>query len=279
MAYSLNRRSLLLGAAALAAGLLSLPGVAQAKTKQPKRALLVTVTKGFRHSSIPMSIDVLKKMADRSGAFTLDLAGTDEELQQKITPENLKTLDLIIFDNTTGDLPISDANRTAMMDWLSAGHGVVGMHAATDTYHGWPEYIKMIGGEFQTHPWHQKVTVRVEDRKFPGIEGFIKDPVIANDEIYEFKNYSRDDKDVLLSIDNSSIDASKGDRADGDYASTWAKSYGKGRVFYTSLGHEEAVWNDPRYQDLVLGGIKWATGLAKAKVKPHPAASSSSPSK
>ncbi|MBW3624984.1 MAG: ThuA domain-containing protein, partial [Armatimonadetes bacterium] len=150
--------------------------------------------------------------------------------------------------------------------WLRAGHGFVGMHAATDTFYKWPEFGTMIGGYFDGHPWHEEVTVRVEETNFPGLKSFGQSPAIT-DEIYQFRNWSRDDKRVLLGIDNQSIDVSKGKRADQDYAVAWARQEGRGRVFYTSLGHREQVWNDPRFQEHIIGGIRWAAGLEKAKIK------------
>jgi type 1 glutamine amidotransferase len=91
---------------------------------------------------------------------------------------------------------------------------------------------------------------------------FAEDPEIE-DEIYQFRNWSRNDKHIILSIDTTSIDTSKGRREDKDYAVAWARMEGEGRVFYTSLGHRQQVWKDPRFQEHTLGGIRWALGLAK----------------
>ena len=93
-----------------------------------------------------------------------------------------------------------------------------------------------------------------------------------SDEIYQFRNWDRSKEHVLLSIDPSSIDVSKGKRADKDYAVAWVSRYGKGRVFYTSLGHENAVWQDPRFQEHLTGGIRWALGLVPGSDQPVRAA-------
>jgi type 1 glutamine amidotransferase len=209
----------------------------------------------------------IQKLGQQTGLWDTEFATTEDEVKSKLTADHLKNVDLVIFNNTTGELPLTDEAKKAFLDWIRAGHAFVGMHAATDTFHQWHDYGAMIGGYFDSHPWHQKVTLKVEDPKFPGVKPFISSAEIA-DEIYQFSDWSRDDKHVIMSIDNASIDVTKGKRADNDYAVAWAKMYGKGRVFYTSLGHEEAVWNDPRYQEHITGGIKWALGLAKANVKP-----------
>ena len=264
---SVSRRTLLALAGGALGAILALPAApAAARSAKPKHILIVTHTEGFHHDSIPTAEEVLQQIGHQEGWQT-ELVNTADGVRGAITPEHLKGVDLVIFANTTGELPISDDGKKAFMDWLRAGHGFVGMHAATDTLYQWPDYGKMIGGYFDGHPWVQDVRLNVEDPRFPGARAFAEDPVI-NDEIYQFRNWTRDDKHVIMSIDDASIDTSKGKRADKDYAAAWARREGKGRVFYTSLGHRQEVWRDPRYQALILGGIRWALGLAKADVKP-----------
>ena len=196
------------------------------------------------------------------------------ELQADLTvlsPEKLNALgiDAVIFNSTTGDLPLPD--KQGFIDWIKAGHAFIGIHAATDTFHGFQPYIDMIGGEFDGHPWHQAVTVRVEDPGHPAA-GNYRDKFEVNDEIYQMKNFDRKNLHVILSLDPSNEGRPKagnppntfferGKRPDKDYAVSWVREFGQGRVFYTSLGHEDAVWNDPQFQAHLLGGIKWALGL------------------
>ena len=142
-----------------------------------------------------------------------------------------------------------------------AGNGFVGIHSATDTFYKWPEYGEMIGGYFDEHPWNTQVTMKVEDHGHPSTKHLGAAWTLA-DEIYQFRNYSRSDRHVLLSLDVASVDlTAKGvKRADGDFANAWYKSWGSGRVFYTALGHRPEVWQDPAYQQHVAGGISWAMG-------------------
>jgi len=258
--FSTRRTVLALaGAAVLSALPAAAPSASDTKVSKPKRLLVVTLTKGFHHDSIPVAQRTLGQLAEKLG-WEVDITDTDRDVSQKITPEGLKQIDLIIFANTTGDLPIADENKQTFIEWLRAGHGFVGVHAATDTLYGWEDYGKIIGGYFDGHPWFQKVRLNIEDAKFPGMKSFAEDPEVE-DEIYQFRTWSRKDKHIILSIDNASIDTSKGKRQDKDYAIAWARAEGRGRVFYTSLGHRQEVWKDRRYQEHILGGIRWAMGL------------------
>jgi type 1 glutamine amidotransferase len=119
----------------------------------------------------------------------------------------------------------------------------------------------MIGGYFDAHPWNTQVRMKVEDRRHQSTKHLGEAWSIA-DEIYQFKNYSRADKHVLLSLDVSSVDLKAKDvrRTDGDFANAWHKRWGSGRVFYTALGHRPEVWQDAAFQQHLAGGITWAMG-------------------
>jgi type 1 glutamine amidotransferase len=219
--------------------------------------LVVSHTAGFRHRSIPVGQETLKQLGDQTGLWEVEHAQNAAEVERLITAESLKRFDAVVFLNTTGELPITEEGKAAFLAWLRGGKAFIGMHSATDTFYRWPEFGRLIGGYFDGHPWHQKVTVKVEDRRHPATRHLGGSFEIA-DEIYQFKEWSQDDKHVLLSIDNNSIDVSKGKRADNDYAVAWTREEGGGRVFYTSLGHRDEVWRDPRYQQHLIGGITWA---------------------
>jgi uncharacterized protein len=251
-----GRRALLLALAGGAAGAALTTGPIRAQSAS-KRMLVVTHTAGFRHSSIPVAQETLQELGRRTGLWETELATNAEEVARMITADNLKRFDVVVFANTTGELPISDAGKEAFLAWLRGGKAFVGMHSATDTLYKWPEYGRMIGGYFDGHPWHQKVTVKVEDTQHPATR-HLGSSFEISEEIYQFRDWSRDGKHVLLSIDTGSIDAGKGKRADRDYAVAWVRDEGQGRVFYTSLGHGEDVWRDPRYQQHLVGGIAWA---------------------
>lgn len=264
----------------------------------PKRILLVTVTTGYRHASIPTSTKVIQRLAsDSAGAFEIvahaaqpdvaypkntDAAGSNararfdaavREALAPLAPDRLRAdrIDGVIFAGTTGDLPLPD--RAGFLAWLAEGHAFIGVHSATDTLANHADYRAMIGGVFDGHPWHEEVTLRVEAPDHPAA-GDYRDPFIIKDEIYQFKNWSRDNLTVILALDPSNADRSsgprkhdffsRGKRADQDYALAWVRRHGTGRVFYSALGHGDETWNDARFQVHLRGGILWSLGLAPA---------------
>lgn len=247
--------------AALALGMTALPPAPVAVAAAPKRLLVVTVTKGFRHDCIPVSEEVLAALGQKSGAFTVDFVRTDAEMAEKMTPEGLKRYDGVFFANTTGDLPIPD--RDAFLKWIADGHAFIGAHAATDTYHNYPPYIQMIGGEFKTHGPQVEVECLNEDPKHPANKPFGASFKVF-DEIYQFKSYDRSRFRGLLTLDKHPNNGQP-----GDYPIAWCRREGKGRVFYTALGHRKDVWNAAWYQAHLLGGIRWALGLEKGDDKPQ----------
>ena len=154
------------------------------------------------------------------------------------------------------------------------GKGFLGTHSATDTYYNWPEYGDLIGGYFNEHPWMQvHCVIRTEDKAFPATAHF-PDRFPFYDEIYQFKApYSRDKLRVLMSVDPDSVDLTnpRVHRTDRDFAVTWVHNYGKGRVFYSSLGHRDEVWDLPDIQKMWIEAVKWVTGMTAGDATPRPA--------
>ena len=297
----MNTMNIVLSGRLLLAGVLigaavGLPLGAQAA---PRKVLVVTVTLGFRHSSIPTAEKVLAQLGKESQAFTVEYArvepndaqfkGPDGKpdkakvdaaikaiLAEKMSPAALQQYDAVIFANTTGDLPLPD--NQAFLDWIKSGKGFVGMHSATDTFHGFAPFIEMIGGEFKAHGAQVEVDAINQDQECPACRHLPASWKVF-DEIYQFKNFDRSKVHGLLTLDKH-----PNNKIPGDYPVSWCKEYGKGRVFYTSLGHREDVW-DPNWQDRknpkeiaeayqahILGGIKWALGLEKGDARPQKSA-------
>jgi len=284
--------------------LLTLSLLATALHAEPKKLLVVTTTTGFRHSSIPTAEKILEQLGQTSGEFTVDFVhqppgkpadlkpnATDEQKAafkeandkwneslkaalQKLSPESLKNYDGVVFASTTGDLPIPD--QQGLLDWIKAGHAFIGIHAAGDTFHHWPGFIDMLGGEFAHHGKQVSVDCLNQDPQHPATAPLPATWTISQEEIYQFKNYDAAKLHDLLILDKHPESG-----APGHYGVSWCKPYGAGKVFYTSLGHREDVWDtDPMikdrknapeiskaYQAHVLGGIEWALGL-KGAAKP-----------
>jgi uncharacterized protein len=240
---------------AVACGSLAGPGEPQQPTK---RLLYLTHTAGFRHDVLPASHTVVRSLADSSrGAFEVTIT----EDCSAISVTGLRRYDAVLF-YTTGELPLDDAQKRALLDFVRAGNGFAGVHSASDTFYQWPEYGEMIGGYFDGHPWHEEVNIRVEGPRHPAT-AHLPGNFAITDEIYQFKNWSRDRVQVLLSLDPTSVDlnAAGVNRTDRDFALAWTRSYGAGRVFYTALGHRAEVWSDERFQRHLLGGVHWVMGM------------------
>ena len=315
----------------LAVVLTLLPVLPVRAADAPKKVLVVTVTTGFRHSSIPVAEKIIAQLARENGKFTVDFVrqpegeprrpgrprpgpkgandpahqaalkayeANDVAFQQayaawlpkasaalaQLSPANLRRYDAVLFASTTGDdFPLPD--KQGFVDWVASGKAFIGVHAATDTLKTFAPYVGMIGGSFKTHG--PQVTV----------ECIIQDPAHAAcaplpsrwtvfDEIYQLNHFSRANVHGLITLDRlmlTSDDVAKQESTPGDYPVAWSRLHGKGRVFYTSLGHREDMW-DPAYGDAgsrknspavarqfqqhVLNGILWALGLAPGSATP-----------
>jgi type 1 glutamine amidotransferase len=234
-----------------------LPGNASSpawgKNEKGSRLLYMTLCTGYHHESIPLSERVLKEMGQKSGAFQITVTQDVGEF----TTENLKNYAAVMF-YTTGELPFTDEEKSALVEFLKSGHGFVGVHSATDTFYMWSAYNQIIGGYFNGHPWHQLVTVNVVDPNSKLVNSLGKSFQIT-DEIYQISDFQAATSNILLTLDPSSVDqnARGAQRRYYRWPIAWTRMFGKGRVYYNSLGHEEAVWNDSRYQDMLLKALKW----------------------
>jgi uncharacterized protein len=174
-----------------------------------------------------------------------------------LAPESLRGYGAVVF-YTTGELPLNAQEKAAFLDFIRSGRGFVGLHSATDTFYQWRDYLEVIGGYFNDHPWHQSVTVTVEDPDSP-LVSFLGKSFEISDEIYQISDFDARGSHVLLRLDPASVDLTKGTVRPRFYGwpLAWTRSYGEGRVFYTALGHDASVWRDPRYQRLLLNAVLW----------------------
>jgi type 1 glutamine amidotransferase len=220
------------------------------------RILYFTHSAGYRHEVIPLSWEILKQVGEISPRFEV----TVTEDVAVFTAQNLRRYDAVMFF-TTGELPMNDAQKQALIDFVRDGGGFLGVHSATDTFYRWPEYGKLIGGYFDEHPWHQSVRIDVADRSDP-LVAFLGASFTISDEIYQIRDFDVSGSHVLLRLDPASVDLTRSNvhRHPYGWPLAWTRAYGGGRVFYTALGHEEAVWRDSRYQMLLRNAVLWAIG-------------------
>lgn len=304
---------------------------------EPKKLLVVSVTTGFRHSSIETAEKVLAELGQKSGAFTVDYVhqpegqpkspgkapvrddkkDTDESFKAKVEAysianakfnadnkvwgdkikaymaekmalEKIKDYDGFVFANTTGDLQFPD--RDGFVELIKSGKAFVAMHSASDTYHPFPGYIGMLGGEFETHKSQVEIQPIVHSPGHP-ITKAVPEGWKVYDEIYIIKTFDKAKVHGLLGLSSHpnlaqlpEAEQKKESELKRYYPVSWCKEFGAGRVFYTSLGHREDVWdptwkadtkdrkNSPEiaktYQKMVLAGIKWALKLTEGDATP-----------
>ena len=233
-------------------------------------------TDGFRHGSIEHSQDVLRDLAASSGAFTVEFS----EDTAAFTPEMFSRTDIILFANTTGEHPFTQEQKDQFEQWLLAGGGFMGIHAAADTNYEWPAYQELVGAAFESHPHtgnrmggvlFDEATVQVEDADHP-----ITQPWSAvtsfklREEYYKWRVNPRGTQDVnvLLSLDETStftgFPAGFGaitPAYEPDQPLEWTKSFrGANRVWYTNLGHYDGTYDRADWQAHFVAAVQWVAG-------------------
>lgn len=257
-----------------------------------KRHLLVfSFTNGFRHGSIPVGVKSMTLLGETTGAFEV----THTEDFSVFEPDSLARFDAVLMLNTTGkifrpnnkalatltaaELAEVDATevrlKASLADFVRSGKGLAGFHSATDTYKNWDIYNQMMGGAFAGHPWGSRsvVGVRIDDPHNRLTKVFGAKSFEIQDEIYQFRNDTchRDHQRVLLSLDPELTDLKRGKRDNGDYPISWVREFGEGRVFYSSLGHNDAIFWNEKILTFYLAGLQFALGdLEGVETKPVP---------
>jgi type 1 glutamine amidotransferase len=237
----------LLAAAALAATACSGSRPVAPGPVEKIRVLMLTATAGFRHDSIPTARQIMTSLAAKHGDFVV----TATEDLASITTAGLAGYDIVFFALTSGELAFTSDQRAALVAFVSGGKGFLGAHSATDTLYNWPEYGQIVGAYFKEHPWTEQATVIVEDQTHPATAG-LGDRFAITEEFYTFRQNPRPLVQVLLRLDAESVGAS------GDYPLGWAHTFGQGRAYYNALGHFAHTWNDTRFQQQLVGAIRWA---------------------
>jgi len=261
----------------------------QAPAAAPRKHVLAwaDVRNGYQHDSISHAVATIERLGYESGLFDTFIR-TDSQLITKgpivfgggigiatgeaFLARNLDYFDAIFFYGVR-EIDLTDAQKADLLSFVrDDGKGFVVAHAGTTAFFSWPEFGDMIGGRFNEHPWGIiPATVIVEDPTFPAMQHF---PAVSvrTDEHYQLKEYSREKVRVLARLDASKLDltAPLVHRTDGDFPVAWVRTYGKGRVFGSTLGHAAETWDDPVIQQMYLGALKWALGLVEGDATPRP---------
>jgi type 1 glutamine amidotransferase len=255
-----------------------------------RQLLFFTKSAGYEHSvikpagSAPGHAErVLRDLAARHGwevRHTKDGSAFTEDTVARTDAFVFYTTGDLTTPGTDGTPPLAREAKAGLLEAIRTGKGFVGIHCATDTFHSPGDrfaaageradpYIRMLGGEFLQHGAQQTATLRGADPSFPGCAD-LKDGIALMEEWYSFKNY-REDLHVIFVQETAGMDKT-GTNSVYDrppYPATWARMHGKGRVFYTSMGHREDVWAHPSFQRVLAGGLAWALGQVDADVTPN----------
>ncbi|MBL1215888.1 MAG: hypothetical protein D8M59_00150 [Planctomycetes bacterium] len=243
------------------------PAAATVAPLKERRLLVYNRCTGYPHGSIPVGDVAFEVMGTKTGAYRAEVTNDPNVFKS----ERLAEFDAILLNNTTGVLFEDEELKASLLAFVESGKGLIGVHAATDCFYDWPEFGELIGGFFDGHPWNEDITLKLDDPDHPLNAAFQGDPLVVADEIYQFRDpYTRDNLRVLLSLDPDGTDFSKGNmkRDDGDYAVSWVRSYGHGRVFYCSLGHRNDIFWNPKVLQHYLDGIQFALGDLPADTTP-----------
>jgi len=205
-------------------------------------------TAGYRHASIPAGIEAIRGLGAAHG-----VEGTATE--DAFTPAH----DAVVFLSTSGEV-LDAARQAAFESYVEGGGGYVGVHAAADTGYDWPWYGELVGARFRTHPEIQQARFVTEDATHPATAHL--PPVwTRTDELYDFRANPRGRVHVLQTLDESSY---TGGGMGADHPITWCHPQGRGRAFYTGLGHTAESYADPAFRALLLGAIRYAAGVLPA---------------
>lgn len=273
-----NPRRLLL-AACLGLLVPAWPGQNTQAQEPAKKVLFFTKSSGFQHSVITRQGEELahaeRILVELGKKHGFEVVPSKDG--RMFDPDKIGQWDAFAF-YTTGDLtqagtdgqpPMSPAGKQALLEAIRGGKGFVGFHCASDTFHSRgdqvDEFITMVGGEFSGHGAQQEAKITVVDPKFPGAGAFGSEFELM-EEWYAQRNIN-DDLHVLMVQNTEGMEGPDYQRP--NYPMTWARQEGDGRVFYTAMGHREDVWENPRFQELAIGGLKWVTGQAEADVTPN----------
>ncbi len=213
------------------------------------RILIFSKTNGYRHASIPVGIEAIKKLGAEHG---FDVDATEDSLA--FNKKNLKKYKAIVFLSPTGKVFGLDEEQ-ALQDYIHNGGGYVGIHAATDCEYDWPWYGQLAGAYFKSHPKQQQAKLIIVNKDHPSTRS-LPDTWERFDEWYNFKELSNK-VNVLIRIDESSY---TGGENGENHPMAWYHEFEGGRAFYTELGHTNESFADSNYLNHILGGIEYAMG-------------------
>ena len=244
------------------------------------------VRNGYQHDVISHALATLERLGYESGAYDTFIrtdsqlitkrpitfkAGTGIATGEQFLAHTLDYFDAIFFFGVR-EIDLTAEQRADLLSFVrDDGKGFVAAHSAVTGFFSWPEFGEMLGGRFDEHPWGiVEATVVVEDPQFPAMKNF-PSRLVLRDEHYQIKDFSREKLRVLAHLDAGKLDLKRPlvHRTDGDFPVAWAKTYGAGRVFYSTLGHEPELWDSAPIQQMYFQALRWALRLVDGDSTPR----------
>ena len=221
-----------------------------ARPRAGTRVLVFSLTKGFRHASIPDGVAAVKALGARHG---FEVEATEDP--SVFTDASLARFAGVVFMMTTGDV-LDSAQQAAFQRFIRGGRGYVGVHSASDTEYDWPWYGQLVGAYFRSHPRVQEARLDVRDRTHLSTK-CLPEAWTRRDEWYDFKAPPPADAKVLVTIDEKSY---QGGRMGDVHPMVWYREFDGGRTIYSEMGHTHESWKEQAYLDHLAGAILWAVG-------------------
>lgn len=266
------------------------PEQAAATPQATRKVLVFSKFYGFNHTAVPYGKVAFQTLGVKSGAYHPVVSDDDAWFE----PARIGQFDAIIFNNTNNEIFLPEPEEYAklspeekaradardamlkesLVGYLKNGGGLAVLHAGVASFRQWPEYGEIIGARFDNHPWNagSTVTFKIEEPGHPVARAFQGKEFVVQDEIYAFKEpYSRDKVRVIVSMDTEKTNMNVRGirRTDGDFPMTWVKPYGKGRVFYCSLGHQHDIFWNPVVLAHLLDGVQFVLGDLPGEIEPR----------
>jgi len=222
-----------------------------------------------QHESTSHALSVIERLGYESGTYDTFIR-TDSNIISKqprrTTGEaasggpNLAMADAIFFMGHR-DVPIDEEQKKELLAYVrDEGKGIVAAHTALTAFESWPEFGALIGARYDGHPWHQMGTVINEAPDSPITKHFPPTFQI-NDEFYQAKDFSPDAR-VLLRLDVTKMPP-HAELRNKTFPLVWTKQYGKGRIMFSSFGHDASIYDNRDIAQMFLEGMKWVLRLTE----------------
>ena len=272
------------------------PAVVSTQTPARKKLLFLTHAGLYKHSSLAPAEKSVREWGTTGGFDVTTVEGYKQDSDKIdltfLTPEYLAQFDGLML-MTNGNLPLTDAQKKMLVDYVKSGKGLIGTHCATLTLYDYPDFGEILGGYYLRSLVPMNLIaqgriglLKVEDQNHPATK-MLGSTWPLGEEFYEFGHavwdaskptenisqvgrlhilvpFSRNRVHVLLSLDTERMDLSglQTITRGADYPQAWTVNAGRGRTFYTTLGHRDDIWtNDAVFRAHLTGGIRWALGI------------------